>query len=216
MTALAGVTIVYMVLYKAGQVIQTGFLWDKLPLHACNLAAVLALPAALAGNRRWGQPLRGFCFYGGVIFSLAAMAMPERGYDVMPLLSINALGFYGFHGLVLAQSFCFATWGLHRPAWRDLYRSPLILAAMALPVHGINLLLRATVYPQANFFYTCGLAGNPVMEWLYGLIPVPFLFELPLTLLMALLCGVMLLLSRGMEGLCAFWARLRPARRPSR
>ena len=37
-----------------------------------------------------------------------------------------------------------------------------------------------------------------------------------LTLLMALLCGVMLLLSRGMEGLCAFWARLRPARRSFR
>lgn len=62
---LAGVTIAYMALYKAAQVVQTGFLWDKLPLHACNLAAVLALPAALAGNRGWAQPLPGVLLLWG-------------------------------------------------------------------------------------------------------------------------------------------------------
>ena len=118
----------------------------------------------------------------------------RRFLAALALLSVNAVGFYGFHGLVLALAVTFASWELYRPTFRD---TPAVLAVLTLlggAVHLVNLLLRATVYPQASYFYTCGLEGNPVLDWLLALIPVYFLYELPLLLLMVLFCGAITLL----------------------
>ena len=62
--------------------------------------------------------------------------------------------------------------------------------------HGVNLLLRATVSPQANYFYTLGLEGNPVLEGLWALLPVPLAYELPLLLVLLAVCALVIPLSR--------------------
>lgn len=162
--------------------------WNELPLQPCNVVALLALPAALLRGRA-AKPLRAFCFYGGIVFSLAAMALPVDGFHDIPLLSVNAIGFYGFHGLVLTLAISFAAWELYQPSFGDTPAVLLLLTLLGGAVHLVNLLLRATVYPHASYFYTCGLEGNPVLEGLLEVIPVYFLFELPLLLLMTLFCG---------------------------
>ena len=53
---------------------------------------------------------------------------------------------------------------------------------------GVNHLLRMTVYPDANYFFTYGLEGNVVMDAFTGMIPIEFLWMMPLVLLMAVLC----------------------------
>ena len=55
------------------------------------------------------------------------------------------------------------------------------------------MLLRATVYPEANYFYTYGLEGNAVLEGLRSLIPIPLVYELPLLAVMAALCAAITL-----------------------
>ena len=198
LAALALLSVIWLFIYKGLLWVATDYpflFWNELPLQPCNVVALLSLPAALARGRI-ARPLRAFCFYGGIVFALAAMAQPVDGFYDIPLLSVNAVGFYGFHGLVLVTAISFASWELYRPSLSDTPAVLLLLALLGGAVHLINLLLRATVYPQASYFYTCGLEGNPVMDWLLELIPVYFLFELPLLLLMALFCGCITLLFR--------------------
>lgn len=194
----AAFTVGYLAVYKTLLAFSPNFefaFWNELPLQPCNVVAILAIPALLSRGRI-GRPLREFCFYGGIVFTPVALAMPVDGFSGVPLFSVNAIGFYGFHGLVLVLSVSFGTLKVYRPEWRDIPGVLLVLALIAIPVHGINMLLRATVYPEANYFYTYGLEGNPVLEGLKGLIPVPFLYELPLMLVMAVLCAVITFLFR--------------------
>lgn len=198
LAALAGLSVVWLCIYKVLLWAATDypfFVWNELPLHACNVVALLSPIAALIQGRA-ARPLRAFCFYGGIVFSLAAMALPVDGFYDIPLLSVNAIGFYVFHGLLLVVAISFASWELYRPTFGDTPAVLLIITLLGGVVHLINLLLRATVYPEASYFYTCGLEGNPVLEWLLELIPVYFLFELPLLLLMAFFCGCITLLWR--------------------
>lgn len=198
LAVLAAVTTADLAVYKTLLAFSPDFefvFWNELPLQPCNIVAILSIPAALLDNRI-GRLLKSFCFYGGIVFAPVALAMPVDGFSGVPLISINALGFYGFHGLVLALSISFGTLKVFRPQWRDIPKVLLTLTAIALPVHGINMLLRASVYPDANYFYTYGLEGNPVLEGLMSLIPLPLAYELPLLALMAALCAVINLLFR--------------------
>ena len=205
LTGLAAVTVGYLAIYKILLALSSSYefvLWNELPLYPCNLVAFLTLPAALLEGRI-GRLLKAFCFYGGIVFAPVAMLMPVAGFSDIPLFSVNAIGFYGFHGLVLALSVSFGTLKVYRPMFRDIPGVLLVLVFLALPVHGISMLLRATVYPEANYFYTYGLEGNPVLEGLKGLIPIPLVYQLPLLLVMGILCAVITLLFRGGWGIAA-------------
>lgn len=205
LTVLSAFTIVYLAVYKVLLALSPAYefvIWNELPLYPCNIVALLTLPATLLHGRA-GRLLKAFCFYAGIVFTPVAMTMPVTGFGDVPLLSVNAIGFYGFHGLLLVLSISFGTLKVYRPAFRDIPGVLLVLMLLALPVHGVCMLLRATVYPEANYFYTYGLAGNPILEGLKGLIPIPLVYQLPLLLVMAALCAIITLLFRGVRNLAA-------------
>ena len=209
LAALAAFTVVYLVAYKTLLAFSPDFafaFWNELPLQPCNVVAVLAIPASLLRGRI-GRLLKGFCFYGGIVFAPVALVMPVDGFSGVPLLSVNAIGFYGFHGLVLALSVSFGTLKVYRPRWRDIPGVLLVLVLLALPVHGVNMLLRATVYPEANYFYTYGLEGNPLLQGLKGWIPIPLVYELPLLPVMGILCAVINLLFQAGWKIAAVWRK---------
>lgn len=192
-------TVCYLAVYKIllSQVPDFDFhAWHELPLQPCNVIALLSIAAVLTDSRI----LKGVCFYGGAVFAVMALLMPESGFAEVALLSVKGLGFYGFHGLVLVLSVSFATLGVYRPRYRDIPAVLAALAALCTLAHGVNLLLRATVYPEANFFFTCGLQGNPVLDALKAVIPVNLLYEMPLLLPMGLLCLLMTLAAQAMSG----------------
>ena len=206
---LAAFTVLYLAGYKTLLAFSPDFefaFWNELPLQPCNVVAVLAIPAALSRGRI-GRLLKEFCFYGGIVFTPVALVMPVDGFSGVPLLSVNAIGFYGFHGLVLVLSVSFGTLKVYRPEWRDIPGVLLILLLLALPVHGVNMLLRATVYPEANYFYTYGLEGNSVLEGLKSWIPIPLVYELPLLLVMGILCATITFLFRSGWKIAAAWKK---------
>lgn len=200
---LSAITVCYLAGYKTLLAFSPYFdfhIWNELPLQPCNIVAVLAIPAALREDG-FGRLLKSFCFYGGIVFAPVALMMPVEGFSGVPLFSVNALGFYGFHGLVLAISFSFGTLKLYKPRYRDIPGVLLVLSVLAFLAYVVNMILRATVYPDANYFYTYGLEGNPVLENLRELIPVDFLYELPLLLVMTVLCMVITFLFNGIHRL---------------
>lgn len=179
MAALGGFTVLFLAVYKTAlwrDPAAPFCLWNELPLQPCNVAALLLAPAALTDSRT----LKAFCFHFGAPFALLAFAMPVPGFEAAPLLSAAGLGYYGFHGLVLALSLGLGTSGLYRPKFRDLPGALLLLAGSAAAAHGVNCLLRASVFPAADYFFTFDPLGNPILGAAYALLPCPFLYELPL------------------------------------
>lgn len=182
---------VYLVVYKTLLAVSPDFdfhIWNELPLQPCNLIAILAIFSAGMGESWIGRSVKGFCFYGGIVFGTVAMAMPVDGFSDIPVFSAKALGFYGFHGLVIVMAASFASLGIYRPRIKDIPGVLLLLVLMGGLAHGANHLLRMTVYPEANYFYTYGIVGNVVMDTLMRMLPIEFFWMLPLILLMAALC----------------------------
>lgn len=180
--AMAGLglfTVCFLALYKAALWLDPAApfcFWNELPLQPCNVAALLLAPAALTESR----VLKGFCFHFGTLFALLAFSMPVPGFEAVPLFSAAGLGYYGFHGLVLALSLGLGTSGVYRPQYRDLPGALLLLVGIGGAAHAANCLLRAAVYPAADYFFTFDPLGNPILKAVYARLPHPFLYELPL------------------------------------
>lgn len=150
--------------------------WNELPLALCQVASFLAYPAVKSKNRT----LLGFCFFIGSLCSLMGMLMPVAGFSGIPLLSCESIGYYGFHGFVFVQAITLYTLRIYNPDSKDVPKICLFLASSALVVHFINMLLRATVLPDSNYFFTYDPEGNPVLTIFRNLIDVNYLYLLPL------------------------------------
>lgn len=172
--------VIYLTAYKyylveLSTAYETSF-WNELPLNLCQVASLLVLPAILSKSRT----LRGFCAFVGTCCSMMGMMMPVAGFYDIPLLSGESIGFYGFHGLVFVICVSLFTLRLYRPHVKDVPGIMLFLAFAALVAHGINWLLRATVFPGANYFFTYDTEGNPVLDIFRNMIDIPYVYQLPL------------------------------------
>ncbi len=203
------VTLCCLLVYKTALAFSPDFdfhFWNELPLQPCNLIAILAILAAATD----GKILENFCLCAGIPFAMVALLMPVEGFSEVPLLSINAIGFYGFHCMVLILSVSFGTLRVCIPRVRDIPATAALLAGLSLAVHGVNALLRAAVYSDANYFYTYGQEENVVLETLWRFIPIPLIYELPLVLVLVSTC----LAASALSGLGP-WLRARRGRRAS-
>ena len=150
--------------------------WGELPLQLCNINMIL-IPIAVITNRR---ALMSFCFFIGPLGALMALAMPGTGFDGYSILLPRMLGYYGTHFMVIIEALALAVLGLYRPRFRDLPGTVAALLLVSLAVFGVNALLRFTgLHPKANYFFSMETEGNPVLELFYGLVPYPYLYELP-------------------------------------
>lgn len=167
---------------------------NELPLNLCQVASLLAYPAV----KRNLPGLKAFCFFIGSLCSLMGLLMPVTGFYNIPLLSGDSIGFYGFHGLVFVQSISLVTLRLCRPQFRDIPKVLVYIAGIALLVHGCNLLLRATGLNEiSNYFFTCDPENNPILGFLYRMIPVGYVYLLPILLpLYPVLCFIAFLVRK--------------------
>lgn len=168
----------YLLVYKICLSLDTTYdfsWWNELPLNLCNLAPIFLIFAA-AFDRK---PLFSYLYFNCTLGALVALAAAEVEFIDVKLLSARGLGYWGFHFLVLFLALAPIVIGTFRPRYRDILPTAGMLFLSAAIVHVVNVLMRATVYEKANFFFTFGLEGNPIAEPLYGLLPVPLLWLLP-------------------------------------
>ena len=169
--------------------------WGELPLQLCNINMIM-IPVAVLTKKR---PLLGFCFFVGTLGALMALMMPTTGFDGYSLLLPRMLGFYGTHFMIVIEALAVAAFGLYRPKYRDLPFIVLALLGIAFAVFLIDMLLRWTgLHPHANYFFAVETEGNPVLGLFYRLIPYPFLYLLPCSLILgAYMAAVMLFFTAG-------------------
>ena len=160
--------------------------WGELPLHLCNINMIL-VPIAVSRKNR---ALMSFCFFVGPLGALMALVMPGNGFDGFSIFLPRMLGYFGTHFMVVIECLAVAAFGFYRPTFRDLPKTLLAILLVSFGVFCINLLLRFTgLHPKANYFYSVETEGNPILELFYSVIPFPYLYLLPGSLI---LCAYML------------------------
>lgn len=148
--------------------------WDELPLAFCNINGIYYCIGVLTGN----QHLLAYCLLVEPLAAVMALLTPIEGFEDAPLFSAKGLGFYGYHFLLITQGLTVAFAGIYQPLYRHIPYVLLIGGVTIIAVHLINMLLRVTVDPIANYCFTYGLEGNFILEKLKSIWNVDGLYEL--------------------------------------
>jgi len=125
---------------------------------------------ALVTNK---EPLYSFCFYVGIVAGFMAILSPVGALKEMELFSPLMTGFYVVHCMLYLLGILLAALKLYKPTYRSALLAVLYLEILTSIIYVINLLLRNTVYEEANFFFLFSTGGSPYLEALHGLDPGP-------------------------------------------
>lgn len=156
------------------------FNWfSELPLHLCNINLFL-IPLGVLTRRR---SLLGFSFYVAPLGAAMALLFPEASFTGFSLFTPRILGFYLTHALLIVCGLALALLDFYRPVPRDYPGVVGTFVLLALGAHLVNILLRATVCPGANYFFTFG-ADVSILNLFWRFIPRPFFYELPSLLIL--------------------------------
>ena len=163
-------------------------LFNELPLHLCNINLFL-IPIGLWKRNR---SILGFAFFVALLF-------PEPLFAGFSLFLPRIFGYYVTHAILVVCGLSLATLGFYRPDPRDIPQILKTFGLLAVGAHCINLLLRLTVCPEANYFFTYG-AEISVLKLFWRIIPVPLLYGLPAPLILAAYMYAVCALSRLRQG----------------
>ncbi|MDO4487921.1 MAG: YwaF family protein [Eubacteriales bacterium] len=189
---------VFYIWYKALLLKDPGYdtsIWKELPLALCQVAFIYGY----AGVMKKSNVLMCFGVYVGFLCALMAVVMPVDGFYGIPFFEGRSIGFYGYHGMVIVQSVLVYMLGLYKPNRRHLPGMLIVLGASALIAHGLNLLIKATTGIAANYFFTVDPEGNPVLALLRGIIPVDYVYLLPLFIPLGIVLYFVILLMEPRE-----------------
>ena len=149
-------------------------IFNELPLHLCNINLFL-IPIGLWKRNR---SILGFAFFVAPLGALMALLFPEPLFSGFSLLMPRIFGYYVTHAILVVCGLSLATLGFYRPDPRDIPRILKAFGLLAVGAHLINLLLRLTLCPEANYFFTYG-AEIGVLKLFWRIIPAPLLYGLP-------------------------------------
>ena len=170
-------------------------IFNELPLHLCNINLFLIPLGVWKRNRS----IMGFSFFVAPLGALMALLFPEPLFSGFSLLMPRIFGYYVTHSLLVVCGLSLATLGFYRPDPKDIPRILKTFGLLAVGAHLINLLLRLTLCPEANYFFTYG-AEIGVLKLFWRIIPVPLLYGLPAPLILAAYMYAVCALSRLTQG----------------
>jgi uncharacterized membrane protein YwaF len=160
--------------------------WSELPLHLCNINLALVPVAVMSKNR----PLLSFAFFMAPFGAILAMMSPAVGFAGYSFFVPRMAGYYITHLLVLITAPVLAMFGLYRPKFRDIPLTILYMLGLSLIIFGINWLLRLThLNDFANYFYNIEPEQGTPLVFFYKLIPVPFVYMIPIMFLLPVYMG---------------------------
>ena len=155
--------------------------WLELPLQLCNINLLMIPVAALTMKR----PLLSFAFFVAPMGAGFALAMPGIGFEEYSLLLPRIFFYYLTHFMVFLGGPALACFGLYKPRFKDTVPTALMLLAVTFCIFLINELIIVTgANRYANYFFTMNTEGNAILDLCWALIPVPFLYEIPLVLIL--------------------------------
>jgi uncharacterized membrane protein YwaF len=147
-----------------------------MPLQLCSLVTFSLAPAIMLEVR----VLRGFCYFIGCVSGFMALFSPATGIEGVGVFSPLAIGFFGSHGLNVVIGALIACLGLYRPTYKEAFRTLAFFVALVAAMALVNVSLRLTFVPKANYFYFFDPEGADILVALHNLVGLPILYLLPL------------------------------------
>lgn len=151
--------------------------WKELPLQLCNISIVL-LPIGIKADLR---PLKAFCFYISLLGATLAIIISETGFKGYSLFEPRVMNFQFTHLFGCIMPFLLHGLDIYRPKFKDILPTMGMFLCIGGVVHLINLALRATVEPHANYMFTCDPV-NGALQFFWNYIPYKFFYLLPAAL----------------------------------
>ena len=150
------------------------FNWfNELPLQLCNINLFLIPLGILTGNRA----ILGFSFFIAPLGAIMALFFPEAAFDGYSLLLPRMIGFYFTHLLLIVCSISLMTLGFYKPEYADFPNIIIAFILLSLGVHFINIILRHTVCPFANYFFSFG-SNVSILKFFWNILPIPYMYLL--------------------------------------
>ena len=150
---------------------------NELPLQLCNMNLIL-IPLALITKNKL---LMGYVYYVATIAAMAAILFFDSRYVGVNVMTYSIFVYFFYHAVLVATPILLVMFGLYTPEKSQIIKVIILLLCMATVMHGFNLLMRSTGWCTiSNYFYTMGMEGNPVLELLMKLIPIPLVYFFPI------------------------------------
>ena len=147
-------------------------IWDDLPFYLCNLGTITAIIASFTDNRY----LMGFVYAVSIFGAFIAYVFPDEAFCNIKMFSVKAIGFFGYHGLIICEGFLFVTTGAYVPKYSDILPIVIYLVVLLFFVHIVNTIIRKTKFPECNYSFTYGSRGNPILQKIYDKIPINLIY----------------------------------------
>ncbi len=163
--------------------------WNELPCYLCNLSTLISIIASGLDLHY----LQCFCLTVGVLGTMLAFLMPDGPNADLPLFSLNALGFYGYHAMLLVSCLSYHALEICTVRFSDIPVIMLITLISLIAAHCTNSWLRRSILPTANYIFTYD-PDNFVLKAAFRLLPLRFFYLLPLFVPGALLAAVLIIL----------------------
>lgn len=146
--------------------------WSELPLQLCNISMFM-IPVALIFKL---DSLKSYVFFISTLGAFMAICFPEKGFTNCSIFLLRNIGFYGTHVIIFVLGISVVTLGLYKPKLKGIHKPAITALCLATVMFGVNTILRNTVSPEANYFYTYQ-ADIPLLSTFWEWLPVPLLYE---------------------------------------
>jgi uncharacterized membrane protein YwaF len=145
--------------------------WSELPLQLCNINMFI-IPVSLIWKKKF---LMGFSFFIAPLGAVMALMFPEPAFAGYNFFLMRNIGFYMTHGLLIVLGISLSTLRFFKPNFKLIPKILLTLVVLSLAMHGFNSILRSSICPQANYFFTYP-ADISILTMFYKWLPVPYLY----------------------------------------
>lgn len=157
---------------------KKSFLFE-LPFFSCNTAEILFIFALCFKSRA----LLAYCFFMGFIGPILALIEPAPGFEKNSLLHFRMFGFYFVHYLCLMNIPLLLVSRIFIPTIYDVFTSIGLYTLFSFLAFLINIWINHMhLGSQANYFFNTDPNYHPLFRKIYKIIPIPFLFTIPLEL----------------------------------
>ena len=164
--------------------------YNELPCYLCNQSTILCIIASMFNNTH----IMAFCIIIGTLGAVLAFVLPDSYNKDQPFYSAQAVGFYGYHGLLIVTCLSFYTLNVYTPDLKDALWNMFMIFFLACLTHVINVfLIKTGLNPKANYVYTV-YPDNGFLKMLYKLNPHQLIYMLPIMFIFGVFSIVLLLI----------------------
>ena len=146
--------------------------WAELPLQLCNISMFM-LPIGLLLKNNF---LKSYVFFISPLAAFMALCFPEPAFTNSSIFLLRNIGFYTTHAIIIILGINVAALKLYKPTYKGAVMPIITALVLATVMFGVNTILRNTVCPEANYFFTYQ-TEIPLLSTFYSILPVPLLYE---------------------------------------